>query len=137
MTETPQSLSARRPIGTRGRQSYRTPVAEEVSRRKVPDLLPALAVLLDRSNVQVGPGAGASAMARAGSVISYAPDARILAEALAAEVDFFVTRDQAHFLDNPNARDLPCLVGSPGDALNWLYERLAPARMMAISLAGR
>jgi predicted nucleic acid-binding protein len=102
--------------------------AEEVFRRKAPDMLPSLAVLLAQAHVVVGPAADESAVARADSAIAYAPDARILAEALAAAADFFVTHDQAHFLDNPDARDLPCLIGSPGDALQWLRQQLAPER---------
>jgi predicted nucleic acid-binding protein len=101
--------------------------AEEVFRRRAPDLLPSLAVLLARANVGAGPEADKAAMARAEPVIPYAPDARILAEALAASADFFVTHDQTHFLDNPNARELPCLVGSPGDALHWLRHQFGPA----------
>ena len=101
--------------------------AEAVFQRKAPDLLPALAVLLARANVEVGPEAGESVIARAGSAIAYAPDARILAEAFAAESDFLVTHDQEHFLDNSGLRDLSCQVGSPGDALKWLRQQLRPA----------
>ena len=95
-------------------------------RRKAPDLLSKLAVLMTQANLEVGPGADESFIMRAGSAIPYAPDARILAEALAAEVDFLVTHDQAHFLDNPEVRDLPCKIGTPGDALDWLRQQLTP-----------
>jgi predicted nucleic acid-binding protein len=101
--------------------------AEEVFRRKAPDLLPALAVLLAQATVEVGPEAGQPSLARAESALPYAPDARILAEALAAGADLFVTHDQAHFLDNPMVRDLTCRIGSPGDALTWLRGRFRPA----------
>ena len=101
--------------------------AEAVFQRKAPDLLPKLAVLLAQANVEAGPEADGSVIARAGSSIPYAPDAHILAEAFAAESDFFVTHDQAHFLDNPEVRNLPCPVGAPGDALEWLRHRLTPS----------
>jgi len=101
--------------------------AEAVFQRKAHDLLPALAVLLSRANVEVGPEAGKAVIARAESVITYAPDVCILAEALEAESDFFVTHDKAHFLDNPGVRDLSCKIGSPGDALLWLRGQLRPS----------
>jgi hypothetical protein len=50
----------------------------------------------------------------------------IFAEALAAQADFFVIHDQAHFLDNPAVHGLPCRIGSPGDVLQWLRQLLAP-----------
>jgi hypothetical protein len=81
---------------------------------------------LARANVEVGPEAGPPNLARTELAVPYAPDARILAEAPAADADFFVTHDQAHFLDNIEVRDLPCQIGLPGDALNWLRERLTP-----------
>ena len=63
-------------------------------------------------------------MARAKAVVAYAPDAHVLAEALSAKVDYFVTLDRQHFVDNPRAETLPFPVGTPGDFLAWLRERL-------------
>ena len=93
---------------------------------KAPDLRPALAVLLAWANVEIGPQPGKDLLAHAETVIPYRPDARILAEALAANADFLVTHDQAHFLDNPLLSSLSCQVGTPGDALSWLRGRLSP-----------
>jgi predicted nucleic acid-binding protein len=101
--------------------------AEEVFQRKAPDLLSSLAVLLARANVELGPSADQRIVARMESIIAYAPDARILAEALAAESDFFVTHDRAHFLDIPHVLNLACQTGSLGDALDWLRRQLASA----------
>jgi predicted nucleic acid-binding protein len=102
--------------------------AEEVLQRKAPELLPSLAMLLAQASVEVGPTAGAIAARQAEAAIPYTPDAAIFAEALAAKADFFVTHDQAHFLDNPAVHELPCHVGSPGDALQGLRQLLAPDR---------
>ena len=100
--------------------------ADKVFRRKAPNLLPLLASLLAQANVQVGPVANGERLAEAASIVDYGPDAGVLAEALAAGADYFVTHDKIHFLDNPRVRDLPCLVGSAGDALAWLRSRLTP-----------
>ncbi len=96
--------------------------ADTVFRRKAPNLLPLLAGLLERANVQVGPTPEAEHIAEAGSVVSYAPDAYVLAEALACHIEYFATHDKAHFLSNPLILDLPLRVGSPGDVLGWLRE---------------
>lgn len=99
--------------------------ANEVFHRKAADLLPLLAVLLDRAYVQTSGEADDAALACAGAVIEYGPDARVAAEALAAGADFMVTHDKAHLLHNPRIGDLPCRIGNPGDCLAWLREHFA------------
>lgn len=99
--------------------------ADAVFRRKSPDLLPLLAALLHQAQVQVGPMANVEQQARAAAVVDYAPDSRVVAEALASQADYLVTHDQEHLLRNPRLSDLPCLVGAPGDCLAWLRQRWA------------
>lgn len=98
--------------------------ADEVFRRKAPDLLPLLAALLHRAQAQTGPAATAEQQARATALVDYAPDARIVAEALTCRADYLVTHDQEHLLRNPRLGDLPCTVGTPGDCLVWLRQQL-------------
>lgn len=98
--------------------------ADEVFRRKAPDLLPLLAALLHQAQVQVGPAATAEQQARAVAAVNYAPDAWIVAEALTCQVDYFVTHDQEHLLHDPRLNDLPFQIGTPGDCLAWLRQRL-------------
>jgi predicted nucleic acid-binding protein len=100
--------------------------AEEVFRRRAPDLLPLVAGLLASANVQVGPAPGQEDLARAAAVVSYAPDARVLAEAFSSGAEYFATHDRAHFLDNPQAGTLPCRIGSPCDVFTWLRSHLSP-----------
>lgn len=89
-------------------------------RRKAPEALPMVAVLLAESNILAGPPASDSDLDRAEAAISYAPDARVLAEALSSRAAFFVTLDRTHFLGNPELAGLPLTVGTPGDCLTWL-----------------
>ena len=53
-------------------------------------------------------------------------DARVLAEAWTCGMDYFVTLDKAHFLDNPGLvpEALPFQLGTPGDFLAWYRDRL-------------
>lgn len=98
--------------------------ADEVFRRKAPDLLPLLAALLHRAQAQTGPAATAEQQASVAAWVDYAPDARIVAEALACRAEYLVTHDQEHLLRNPRLDVLPCKVGTPGDCLGWLRQRL-------------
>jgi predicted nucleic acid-binding protein len=85
--------------------------ADEVFRRKAPDLLTLLAALLHQAQVQVGPAASAE------------QQARVVAEALACEADYLVAHDQEHLLRHPWLGDLPFKAGTPGDCLAWLRRR--------------
>lgn len=105
--------------------------ADEVFRRKAPDLLPLLAALLDRAQVMVAPLASADDQAKAAATVDYAADAHVLVEALASGADFFITHDEAHFLRNPLIQTLSCRVGSPGDFLTWIRTELANASSAA------
>ncbi len=106
--------------------------ADEVFRRKAVDLLPLLAALLHQAQVQSGPAATAEQQALAAALVDDAPDARIVAEALACRAEFLVTHDQEHLLRNPRLSALPSRVGTPGDCLAWVRRRLteweAPTR---------
>ena len=72
---------------------------EKALRRKVPDALGSLALLLDRSGVEIAPS---------------------------AEADYFVTLDKEHFLGDSGLREaVPFPVGTPGDFLAFFRGRLA------------
>jgi predicted nucleic acid-binding protein len=49
--------------------------------------------------------------------VQYLPDARVLAEAIQSDPDWFVTHDKMHFLRVQINADLPFKVGTPSDLL--------------------
>ncbi|MEP7136709.1 MAG: PIN domain-containing protein [Chloroflexota bacterium] len=52
-------------------------------------------------------------------------DVPILLAAMKAKVDYLATHNRKHFLDNPNvAKNSGLRIGTPGDVLAWLRERL-------------
>ena len=77
------------------------------------------ALLLDRANVVVGPSPDDKVLEQASGIVDYAPDAHVLAEAIAAGSDYFVSLDRKHLVDNPRAPLAPFPIGTPGDFLAW------------------
>jgi len=98
--------------------------ADAVLARKAVENKALFALLLDRAKVSVGPEPDDTALAQARTVVDYPPDARIVAEALAADADYLVSLDREHLVGNPRASELPFLVGTPGDFLAWFREHL-------------
>lgn len=98
---------------------------EDVIRRKAPQYLPTLAVLLDRARFIVVPSAPGEVYGRCQSLVPHAGDAHILSDAWHNEADYLVTLDRAHFLDVLNmTSQLPFLVGTPGDCLAWYKKKM-------------
>ncbi len=95
---------------------------EAVVRRKAPQTLPELAILLDTVKITVTPEASAENLERASGLVAYPPDALILAEALQANPDWFLSHDHRHLL-KVSTETLPFRIGTPGDLLNWLKEQ--------------
>ncbi len=90
---------------------------EEVIRRKIPQSLPLFAVLLDAARVTGSGAAGKDQLRQAQQLVSYAPDAVILAEVLQTNPDWFLTHDKTHFLTMERKEELPFRVSTPGDFL--------------------
>ncbi len=102
---------------------------DEVVRRKVPASLPTLAQLLDAGRVESTPIPTVKIIESARFLVKYEPDALVLAEAISAEPDWFVTHDKEHFLKNltPSLTRrtgadtvLPFRIGTPGDLIQTL-----------------
>jgi predicted nucleic acid-binding protein len=90
---------------------------DEVVRRKAPASLPILAQLLEIGRVETTPTPTKKMIEIARSIIGYEPDAYVLAEAISAETDWFVTHDKEHFLKERKDLDLNFYIGTPGDLI--------------------
>ena len=98
---------------------------ESVVRRKAAGRLPALALLLDRSRARSVPSAKPDLIQRCSELVDHPGDAKILADAWENRVDFLVTLDKEHFLNATWLTDkVPFLIGTPGDCLAWIREKL-------------
>jgi predicted nucleic acid-binding protein len=93
---------------------------EDVVRRKVPASLPTLAYLLELGMVEIATQSLDAFIEQATAIVAYKPDTYVLAEAISAEPDWFVTHDKAHFLRaNPDS-NLAFRIGTPGDLIQSL-----------------
>jgi predicted nucleic acid-binding protein len=99
---------------------------ENAIRRKTPQSLGALALLLDRSRIRVVSQISEGQIIVCQSMANYAPDALVLAAAWEIGVDYFVTLDRKHFLDNQLLHETtPFKIGTPGDCLAWYRDQLS------------
>ena len=98
---------------------------EDAFREKTPDALTRVLLLIDAAKIEItGPVQG-SIRKRALRLIKYAADAEVLASAMAANIDFFVTLDKQHFLSNRKlATQARFVIGTPGDFLAWFRAKL-------------
>jgi len=72
---------------------------DEVVRRKVPGSLPLLAQLLTIGRIVNSPAPTQTQIIAARKCVAYLPDAYLLAEAMQAQPDWFVTHGKEHFLN--------------------------------------
>ena len=101
---------------------------ERALRRKAARVLGHLAIVLDASGCRVVPNPGLQVVREWESLIPYLPDASLLAAAVAAGADYFVTLDRQHFLESTLLMsDPPLRIGTPGDLVDWLRSRLGAA----------
>lgn len=93
---------------------------EDTIRNKAPHLLSEMAILLHKSQVQVTQKASPPTFDICHSLTNHAGDAQVIADAWEAEVDYIVSLDQKHILNNQALYSaVSFLIGTPGDFLQW------------------
>ena len=95
---------------------------DEVIRRKAPGSSPRLAQLLAAAQTETSAPPSKSQIKTAQSYVRYVPDAHVLAEAIHAKPDWFVTHDKEHFLKSRSKIKLPFEIGTPGDLIQRFKE---------------
>jgi predicted nucleic acid-binding protein len=98
---------------------------EEVVSRKASYSLPRLAMLLSIGKVETCPTPGSKIIEFAKSLVEYGPDAHVLAEAIGANPDWFVTHDKLHLLKENIVPSLSFHIGTPGDLIQSIKDDLA------------
>ena len=93
---------------------------EGALRRKAPQAMGALALILERSGVEITESPPEETIQDALKLVDHLGDARILAAVLTAGVDYFITLDKEHFLENRAVMESTSIpIGTPGDFLAW------------------
>jgi predicted nucleic acid-binding protein len=96
--------------------------ADDVVRRKAPGSLPLLAQLLVAGRLKTSKIPTKKQIENAQSYLLYKPDTYVLAEAMAAQPDWFITYDKEHFLDKRSNFHLGFEIGTPGDLILAIKE---------------
>ncbi|MCC6500219.1 MAG: PIN domain-containing protein [Anaerolineales bacterium] len=101
--------------------------SERSMARKVPQALPALRETLKDVGLRIVRHPAQEEIDKHLYLISDPEDVPILLAAISAKVDFLVTHNRKHFIDDPKVAERSGLrIGTPGDALAWLRENLKP-----------
>ncbi|RIK48751.1 MAG: hypothetical protein DCC57_13195 [Chloroflexi bacterium] len=92
-------------------------------RAKAPNRLADLVGALALAGVEITDPPDITTVQQCQKLVNYPNDAVVLA---AAGVDYFVTLDRQHFLDNAALRAaMPFPLGTPGDCLAWFRKMLS------------
>jgi len=98
---------------------------ERATARKIPVALTEVRLAISKSRVMIRPEPSVEAIREHRDWISHSADVPILLAAVQAEVDYLVTLNRKHFIDDPKVARLTGLrIGTPGDALAWVREHL-------------
>jgi predicted nucleic acid-binding protein len=99
---------------------------ERALARKVPRALPTFREALRSTGLRIVRNPSPKAVAAHGDIIVHAEDVPIIVAAKQSRVDYLVTLNRRHFIDDPDVAIRAGLrIGLPGDALAWVRERLA------------
>ena len=99
---------------------------ERALARKAPELLPRIALLLDVAGIGVLGEAAVDQVEALSKLTEHEADAAVVAAAIAASAELFVTLDRQHFLDNEKLKQkVPFPIVTPGQGLRRVRQRLA------------
>lgn len=94
--------------------------------KKIPKALPYTRELILEANIRIVRSPTLEQVNQHKDWINHQTDVPILVAAVQAQVDFLVTLNTKHFIENPHVTKKSGLSnGTPGDALIWVRERLS------------
>ena len=98
---------------------------ERALARKAPRALPFYREALRSAGIRIVRPPSPAEVEKHQRIVSHPADVPILVAAMKAGVDYLVTLDRRHFLNDPGAADRSGLrIGTPGEALEWVRGRL-------------
>ena len=101
---------------------------EGASTRKAPRALLTFREALRSTGLRIVRNPSANDVKAHGDINGHQADVPIVVAAMTADVDYLVTFNRRHFIDDPSVEERSGIViGTPGDVLPWLRDRLAQA----------
>jgi predicted nucleic acid-binding protein len=104
-------------------------VVTEVERnvaRKIPEILPLAREMILVSHIRIVSDPQTEEVNQHQDWINHSADVPILLAAACARVDFLVTLNTKHFLEDPEvSRRTGLRIGTPGDALAWVRGKMS------------
>jgi predicted nucleic acid-binding protein len=101
---------------------------EQALARKAPQALAAFRQALRQTGLRIVRDPSRRAVLKHADIIAHAADVPIVVAAMQAEVDFLVTLNRRHFIDDSRVAERSGLrIGTPGDALAWVRARWGSA----------
>jgi predicted nucleic acid-binding protein len=98
---------------------------ENVINRKIPNMLGLIALILDRSKIEIIKYASKNKTIKTLELVENKRDALVLSSAMEAKIDYFVALDKKHFLSNKKVQSLLRFpIGTPGDFLKWFNHKI-------------
>lgn len=99
--------------------------SERAIARKVPRALPDLRQAILTSQARIVRDPSPEDVSAHPNLVSHPADIPIVLAAMQAKVDYLVTLNRKHFIDDPDVTAQAGLrIGTPGDALNWVREQM-------------
>lgn len=99
---------------------------EHAVARKIPQALPFYRQALQRAGLHIQHAPSQEEIQTHRHIISHQADVPIIVAAMKAKVDYLVTLNRRHFIDDPEVATRSGLrIGTPGNALAWVREQLA------------
>ncbi len=96
---------------------------DTVLRQKIPQHLPVVSAWLARIRLELVEPPSLRSVRKLHRLVGHSKDAVVIAAAMDARMDYLVTLDREHMLNNPTLRDaLAFPMGTPGDCLAWFRE---------------
>jgi hypothetical protein len=101
---------------------------ERALARKAARALPFYREVVRTAGLRIVPDPSADEVAAHAGIIAHPPDVPIVVAAMRERVEYLVTLNRRHFLDDPEvARRSGLRIGTPGDALAWVRQHLTAA----------
>jgi predicted nucleic acid-binding protein len=98
---------------------------ERVLARKIPQAIPACRAMIRSADLKILPDPTPASLREHTGLIAHLADLPILVAAMQANVDYLVTFNRRHFIDDPDVAVRSGLrIGTAGDALAWVRNHL-------------